>query len=899
MKRLIAVIAGMALLLGGLLAGAPPTSAAGVVTCSAAGGPFTVGDTVTVAWDLSASSPDGSGTVQVFDPSGSAVVQDVVDDTTGYSGRSTVPASTAGTYTVTCLAADSQLATVATGNSAFTVGAAAPASVTSCSVSLAGDQATVSWATQGSGFTGFFVGIVNGQDTSADVVAPAGARTATVSLAAEHAGLVTIAIAAQGPASAVDSTIVGCTPDLQYNPARPVPPIVTPGVFQINQGVRQQQLSISWSEPPMIGWKSANFLGNRSNLSNETSIWVDCGFTGDFVAVSSTVGNSAPVRVSAACAPITATLTLTPLDAHRVQGTFTFTPDLSVVETVRYWTLIDGQPGPTIRATAPPGPGTTMTFVIPGLPDGKDVTVLSQIGVVGNPFSVSPRATTTMPAAGAALQYQGTTVATGTAFSVPPTFRPQGQTFTVSSVPALPLTVDAGGTVRGTAPTVAKTTVHTVTVTSANPAETATFTLTITPLPGASAATAATRPGAGASTGGIPGTGPVGGSTGDGGASSGSAGAGSAPAPCLAPDGEIYPDLAGSVGSTLTMAPNLTGARPATNFSIVGGSLPQGIWLDSDVGVVSGTPLQSNGGWGPVTVRAAFADGTTKDSSFNIAVDDPHHSANYPNRIIGSIGQEVVISPLEVHTHGTTTFRIVCGSLPQGLKFNTEIGQISGTPTALVDRPVPLRVRMTDDYGWVDTSFIIVVNQGLTPWLRYPDYAQLDRNSATIIDPTRSGLPGNTRYTITGRLPKGLVFDKVSGAIYGKPVVAGGSVFRPTVRAVDTKGNVIASTWANLTVTKPAVPMKVKARSAARRLTVGTFTLVTSVKHPALSRLSANVDCTACTHTFNKRTGRLVVRVTKAHQVVRVHIAAVPVGTANRAVFSAHVWSRAWHVAPV
>ncbi|MCX6434164.1 MAG: putative Ig domain-containing protein [Actinobacteria bacterium] len=890
MKRLIAAIAGSALILGGLLASAPQATAAGsnaVMTC---GAPSTVmqNDQVTVTWGVAgvADPTYWFANMQVMDPTGTAVGTVI---NFGYpavsttSGSISFSADKVGKYHVYCFGPNIDASDVYID--------VLPIAITSCSVSVVGDQATVRWSTAGSGFGSFDVGVAKASTATKSV--PGDQRTATVSLASVGAGLITITVKPQVPGTV--QTPFAC-PEVTYTPATPVPPVVTPGVFQINQGVRQQQLSISWSEPPMIGWKSANFLGTRSILSNETSIWVDCGFTGDFVAVSSTVGNSAPVRVSAACAPITATLTLTPLDAHSVQGTFTFTPDLSVVETVRYWTLIDGQPGPTIRATAPPGPGTTMTFVIPGLPAGKDVTVLSQIGVVGNPFSVSPRATTTMPAAGAALQYQGTTVATGTAFSVPPTFQPQGQTFTVSAVPALPLTVDAGGTVRGTAPAVTKTTVHTVTVTSANPAETATFTLTITPLPGASAATAATRPGAGASTGGIPGTGPVGGSTGNGGASSGSIGAGSAPAPCLAPDGEIYPDLAGSVGSTLTMAPNLTGLRPATNFSIVGGSLPQGIWLDSDVGVVSGTPLQSNGGWGPVTVRAAFADGTTEDSSFNIAVDDPHHSANYPNRIIGSIGQEVVISPLEVHTHGTTTFRIVCGSLPQGLKFNTEIGQISGTPTALVERPVPLRVRMTDAYGWVDTSFIIVVNQGLTPWLRYPDYAQLDRNSATIIDPTRSGLPGDTRYTITGRLPKGLVFDKVSGAIYGKPVVAVGSVFRPTVRAVDKKGNVIASTWANLTVTKPAVPMKVKARSAARRLTVGTFTLVTSVKHPALSRLSANVKCTACTHTFNKRTGRLVIRVTKAHRLVRVHIAAVPIGAANREAYSSHVWSRAWHV---
>jgi hypothetical protein len=879
------------------------------------GGPFHTGDAVTVTWSFSGVQSGDQATFTLTAPNGAQIVTKLhdPDDSTSNaaSGSESINAIWDGTYTLACQVTDASGASYSNGGS-FTVTPARPASITSCTVSLAGDQATVSWQTQGNGFTQFNVGVVNGHDNA--VAVPAGTRSTTISLANEQAGTLTIAIEPEGPSPAVDTSVFGCTPDLQYSPPRAVPPVVTLGISQVNgtgtRAFRQQQLNISWSEPPMVGWRSPNFLGSRSIISNETSIWVDCGFVGDFIAVSQTLGESSRVRVNATCAPATGTLALVPLDAHTLQGTFAFTPDLSVVQSVSYWTLIDGQPGPTIHATPPSGPGNTMTFVIPNLPAGKSVTVLSSIGVVGAPTILDPRATINLPAAGAALGYRNATVPSGGAISVPPTSKPQGQSFTVSSVPNLALTVDAGGTVRGTAPTVAKTTVYSVTVSSAQPSETATFTVTVSPLsvPAAASATtsaaaiaaATTGSGGGSagsgSAGGSPSSSSPGGSTGSGGASSGSTGSGLAPSPCLASNGSIYPDLSGSVGSTLTMAPNLTGLRPAIKFAVVSGTLPQGMWLDDQVGVVSGTPLHANGGWAPVSIRVTFADGATQDSSFNIAVDDPHHSANYPNRIIGSIGEEVVIAPLEVHTQGATTFKIVCGTLPQGLKFNAETGEISGTPTSIVERPVPLRVRMTDEYGWVDTSFIVVVNQGVTPWLRYADFAQLDRNAMAIIDPTRSALPGDTRYTITGKLPRGLTFDKVTGAIYGKPAVTAGSVFHPTVRAYDKVGQLIATTWASITVTKPSVPMKVTARSSAQALSARKLTLVTSVKHPSFASLAARVSCGGCKYTFNKKTGQLVVSPKKGIKTIRVSIVGAPISAANRQQYSSHVWSRSWKV---
>ncbi len=983
MRRIVAAISGVVVLLSGLAIAAPPASGA-PLSCGATGSGFIVGDSVSVSWDLDSSNGQGSGYVEIYDPSGSKIGGWVVPQDAPLVGSRTVTVTTAGTYNVRCLAADDQLVTVGTPGSSFTVGAApAPTpQITSCTVSVSGDQATVNWTTnpQSSGFSSFDVGVVNAKAGAAAQSVGGSDRTAIVSLAAESAGLLTVAIEPDG-----DDTRIYACPDFTYTPPRAQPPIVTLGEAKTNNTKRQQWLNISWSAPA-IGWRSPNLSGYDATLSFATGIWVPCGWSGAFIAVAQGVPDSDPVTITAPCDPATASLTLTALNATTVQGEFSVTPDFSVVRSLKYWTLIDGNPGPFVNLAASPT-DKKVTFVISNLPPGKSVKVLSLVSFFEAPFVLDPSASVNMPAAataqltynpgkpgpfskslyvgtpltltpeitpagkvatgyslsgtlppgltlnlttgvisgtptsagdrvstvtvsfadgstasqaitfsvtapppGTGLAYQNITVRSGDPFAVAPNTRPRGQTFAVSTAPTAPFTVSATGVVSGTAPAVTTTTSYTVTVTAANPTEKATFTVTVNPPAGVAPSGPATSTVAGS------GTGTTSGSTGSGGGSSGSAGSGLSASPCLAPDGLIYTDFAGSVGSTLTMAPNLTGMRPTTGFSVVAGSLPQGMWLDSQVGVISGTPLRSNGGSGPVTVQTNFVDGSVRQTVFNIAVDDPHHAINYPNRVVGSVGEEVVVAPLDVHTHGKRTYRVVCGTLLPGLRFDTRTGEISGTPTSIVERPVPMRVRMTDDYGWVDSSFLIVVNQGITPWVRYPDYAQLDLGTRTIVDPTRSGLPGTTTYTLTGRLPKGLTFDKVTGAIYGTPRAARAKVYHPTVRAHNAQGDVVAVTQLSVAVTKSAVPMRVKARAAARSVKPGSVVLVTRIAHPSWSRVTVKVRCASCTYVFRPKTGRLVVTVAKGAKKVTVRVLAVPVGAAARAEYVRHQWVRTWRV---
>ena len=92
-------------------------------------------------------------------------------------------------------------------------------------------------------------------------------------------------------------------------------------------------------------------------------------------------------------------------------------------------------------------------------------------------------------------------------------------------------------------------------------------------------------------------------------------------------------------------------------------------------------------------MTTTWADGRVEVSDFTIAVDDPHHAVNYPNRVIGSVGSPLRITPLEVNPHGQTCFRLVCGTLPAGMTLDEATGVIAGTPTTIDEYPIPLRDR--------------------------------------------------------------------------------------------------------------------------------------------------------------------------------------------------------------
>ena len=366
-------------------------------------------------------------------------------------------------------------------------------------------------------------------------------------------------------------------------------------------------------------------------------------------------------------------------------------------------------------------------------------------------------------------------------------------------------------------------------------------------------------------------------------------------APCLA-DGVLYADMAGSVGSSFVMAPDLRNRPVPASFAVTSGSLPAGMALDTTAGVVFGVPTQADAGSTPITITATNPDGSTVASTFSFPVDDPHHSVSYPVRVVAGLNEPVDVYPHGKGNSGPASYSLVCGTMPSGLALDPRTGIIAGTPTIQVQYPIPLRVRQVDEHGWVDASMMLLVDGSTNPWLSYPHHVTVATGINRTIRPTVVGLPDAT-YELAGTLPKGMNLDPATGAIIGRPQAVSKKPAEVTVSAVLPDGTIAASDTLQITVRKRAIPMAVTAAPASRILKPGsTAIVVAKVKHTDASRLVAKVVCADCTHTFDATTGRVTVRPGADTTSVRVTVTATPVGSAARAKYRSHTWTRTWSV---
>lgn len=548
------------------------------------------------------------------------------------------------------------------------------------------------------------------------------------------------------------------------------------------------------------------------------------------------------------------------------------------------------------------------TGVLSGTPTGPvsgsqvTVTATRTADATGQPLGVGAVTTATAilsftitaQAVTPALAYPNATVSVGHALAVTPQNGTPGYDYVIIIAPGLPgIAIDPStGRVTWSAP-YGSAGVHVVTVRETTPGKApvdVTFTISVMPAPGATPA---------GSTG-IPGVVTDGGMTGEGGASSNSAGSGRELNPCGATGNAMYVDFGGSVNSSLAFAPNIAGLPDPVSFTITSGTLPMGVRLDTTSGLIWGTPELPNSGYGPVGVTATFVDGTVRSSAFNIAVDDPHQALNYPVIVRATTGDPVTITPTSLHPYGTVRYRVVCGSVPAGMSFNTRTGVLAGTPTQAQDGSAPLRVRMTDDYGWVDASLSVSVRTDPAAWLRYPDYARVGIDEKVTITPVATSLGSGVRFTSEGDLPPGFVFNRTTGAFSGTAKKLDEIVYEPTVTAYRSDGSVVASTVVSLNVISPTVPLEVVSRKASMSIpAVKRTTLVSKVRTPSWAVTTTKVTCgRGCRSAVNPTTGKVVVTGARKGERVTVTVIArvKPGAPARYGSYLPHGWRVSWQV---
>ncbi len=156
--------------------------------------------------------------------------------------------------------------------------------------------------------------------------------------------------------------------------------------------------------------------------------------------------------------------------------------------------------------------------------------------------------------------------------------------------------------------------------------------------------------------------------------------------------------------STITpLSPNVTGQGVTYSVSP---NLPAGLILNSDTGVISGTPLETSG-LATYTVTALNTGGTT---TYRIMITVNDMAPSYLSYSTPNIyTRNSPITPLSPTVTDQNIIYSVFPSLPVGISLDTSTGVISGTPSGILDN-FTYTITATNSGGNTTFNIDIMIN---------------------------------------------------------------------------------------------------------------------------------------------------------------------------------------------
>ncbi|MES2736436.1 MAG: SdrD B-like domain-containing protein [Verrucomicrobiota bacterium] len=196
---------------------------------------------------------------------------------------------------------------------------------------------------------------------------------------------------------------------------------------------------------------------------------------------------------------------------------------------------------------------------------------------------------------------------------------------------------------------------------------------------------------------------------------------------------------AAAVGVEYNQTLTVTNGTAPYSWAVSAGTLPAGLTLNADSGVLSGLPTADNGAGAAITFRATDANGClgTVSMTFKVCPVITISPAILAPVVVGSPYSQTLTASGGASGY---TYALVSGALPSGLNLSAE-GVISGSTT--VTAPASIVVAVTDGNGCVATkNYSVAV--GCSPVSIAP----------TTLSPGMAG----TSYsqTLTSDLPSGL-----------------------------------------------------------------------------------------------------------------------------------------------